>query len=199
MPWEVHARQRLIKPAPYDKRSRLPFQKRLPTKVKKCAVEQWPPFYRYDYDLESLWWILLWTCLFRVPHLLAQGFGVLIFTYTSEPSLQRTDLMMTLEDQRIASNIPPQLEELVFFIHDLHATLYTNYASIPTDDYSYLEIHEQFWGTLHRMINTVSTMDDIRFFDPMISNEENSIDELAEVDEEPVEDEVGEKSETASS
>ena len=168
MPWEVHACQRLIKPAPYDKNSRPSLQERLLTRSSKMkrVEEQRLPFYRYDYDLESLWWILLWTCLFYVPYPPAQEFGVLIFTDASEPSFQRTMVMRTPENQRIAFSIPPQLEELVPFIHDLHATLYLNYASVSTDDYGCLKIHEQFWSALCSMIDTVGTMDDIRFFDP---------------------------------
>ena len=63
MPWEVHSRLRLIKSTPQSRRF---IYDLLSSRVAYGAEEQWPPFYRYDYDLESLWWILLWACLFCV-------------------------------------------------------------------------------------------------------------------------------------
>jgi len=132
MPWEVHSRKRLIKPAPpsdsfYDILSASS------SRVVYGAEEQWPPFYRYDYDLESLWWILLWACLFCVSsdrEDSAHDFGFRIFTYTSQPSMDRTDVMQTPNNAQIQQFVPPQL---VRFIHALHISLYRSYATAPNN------------------------------------------------------------------
>jgi len=52
MPWEVHPRQRLINPAPYSER--FIDDEFLSSCVKRGVVMEWPPFYQYNYDLESL-------------------------------------------------------------------------------------------------------------------------------------------------
>jgi len=63
MPWEVHSRSRLReKPALYDESSMSTVEEFEPadsSNEDEDVEKQWPPFYRYNYDLESLWWILL--------------------------------------------------------------------------------------------------------------------------------------------
>ena len=164
MPWEVHSRRRLINPAPpsdsvYD----------LLSANSSCVVhvaeEQWPPFYRYDYDLESLWWILLWACLFCVSSNddSAHELGFRIFTYTSQPSMDRTHVMWTLPNAQIQQSIPSQLNKLVSFIHGLHILLYCSYATAPNNVNDYLEgIHHQFWYGLNEMQQSVNAMGDIK-------------------------------------
>ena len=170
MPWEVHARRRLIKSAPYGENS-MPtiaeFVRASSSDEDEDVEEQWPPFYRYDYDLESLWWILLWACLFCVSHPPAQDFGARIFTYTSVPSQERTEVMETLRSKKIQRYLPPQLKRLVPFIHALHAWLHRSYASTPNDVNGYLEkIHRKFWSALKQMRQCVEGMSDITLSDP---------------------------------
>ena len=162
MPWEVHSRKRLIKPAPpsdsfYDILSASS------SHVVYGAEEQWPPFYRYDYDLESLWWFLLWACLFCVSsdrEDSAHDFGFRIFTYTSQPSMDRTDVMQTPNNVQIQQFVSPQL---VRFIHALHISLYRSYATAPNNVNGYLEgIHHQFWYGLNEMQQCVNGMGDIK-------------------------------------
>ena len=170
MPWEVHARRRLIKPAPYD-RSSMPtiaeFVRASSSRKDEDVEEQWPPFYRFEYDLESLWWILLWACLFRIPYRPAQDFGAQVFTYTLVPSQERTDVMETLHSMKIQRSLPPQLKGLVPFIHALHAWLHYSYASAPPDDVDgYLtEIHQSFWDILCEVQKCVDEIGDITLSD----------------------------------
>ena len=165
MPWEVHPRQRLINPAPYSER--FIDDEFLSSRVKRGVVMEWPPFYRYDYDLESLWWILLWACLFCVSSDIdtedsPRNLGLRIFTYTSQPSQDRTRVMQTPYSEEIAERIP--LDELISYIHALHAFLYRSYATTPNDVDGYLEgIHQSFWRYLNMMQNCVSKMGDIKF------------------------------------
>jgi len=170
MPWEVHARRRLIKPAPYGENSMSTVEEFEPVDSSdedEDVEEQWPPFYRYDYDLESLWWILLWACLFCVSHPPAQDFGARIFTYTSVPSQERTDVMEIPRSKKIQRSFPPQLKRLVPFIHALHAWLHCSYASAPPGDVdSYLmDIHRPFWNILNKMQECVNEIGDIALSD----------------------------------
>ena len=170
MPWEVHSRCRLReKPAPYGESSMSTVEEFEPagsSDEDEDIEEQWPPFYRYDYDLESLWWILLWACLFCVSHPPAQDFGARIFTYTSVPSQERTNVMQTPRSKKIQRYLPPQLKRLVPFIHALHAWLYRSYASVPDDVDGYLEkIHRKFWSALKQMQQCVDKMGDITLSD----------------------------------
>ena len=165
MPWEVHSRQRLIQPSPPSDKFIHDQFLLASSGVVWDAEEQWPLFYRYDYDLESLWWILLWACLFRVssdrgdP---AHNLGFRIFTYTSQPSLDRTHVMRTPYNAEIAWSIPPQLERLIPFIHALHALLHRSYATAPNDVNGYIkEIHQSFWRYLNMMEDCVNEMGDI--------------------------------------
>jgi len=129
MPWEVHSCQRLIKSTPHSRRF---IYDLLSSRVAYGAKEQWLPFYRYDYDLDSLWWILLWACLFCVSSNrrdLTHDLGYRIFTYTSQPSPDRTYVIQTLYNVDIKQSVPSQLERLVAFIHALHAWLHYSYVS----------------------------------------------------------------------
>jgi len=190
MPWEVHSHQRLReKPTSFDIRYSIFHVLGSPLLIKTVppseriddefllasssrvlyAEEQWPPFYRYDYDLESLWWILLWACLFCVSSDIdtedsACNLGLRIFTYTSQPSMDRTRVMQTLHNAQIQRSVPPKLNALVYFVHALHAFLYRSYATTPNDVDGYLEgIHQSFWRYLNMMQNHVSKMGDIDF------------------------------------
>ena len=170
MPWEVHSRSRLReKPAPYDESS-MPtiaeFVRASSSDEDEDVEEQWPPFYRYDYDLESLWWILLWACLFCVPHQPAQDLGARIFTHTLVPSQERTNVMQTPRSKKIQRYLPPQLKRLVPVIHALHAWLHRSYASVPGDVDGYLtEIHRPFWHILDQMQKCVDEIGDITLSD----------------------------------
>jgi len=160
MPWEVHSCQRLINSAPYSER--FIDDEFLSSRVKCGVVIEWPPFYRYNYDLESLWWILLWACLFCVSSDIDTedspcNLGLQIFTYTSQPSQDRTHVIQTPYSEEITERIP--LKKLISYMHALHAFLYCSYATTPNDVDGYLEvIHQSFWRYLNMMQNCVSVI-----------------------------------------
>ena len=110
MPQEVYSHQRLIDSILHS--GRFIDDQLLSTSsfsVKHSVVRQWPPFYQYNYNLESLQWILLQACLFYVfsnRKDSAYRLGSWIFTYTSQPSLDRTHVMQISYSEKIIENIP---------------------------------------------------------------------------------------------
>ncbi|KAF7776855.1 hypothetical protein Agabi119p4_5248 [Agaricus bisporus var. burnettii] len=64
------------------------------------------PRYRFQHDLESLWWVALWILIYRVVHPAGQGISGLIFTHTSAPSLARRHMF---EGKRVGETLEQNL------------------------------------------------------------------------------------------
>ncbi|EKM75060.1 hypothetical protein AGABI1DRAFT_109663 [Agaricus bisporus var. burnettii JB137-S8] len=64
------------------------------------------PRYRFQHDLESLWWVALWILIYRVVHPAGQAISGLIFTHTSAPSVARRHMF---EGKRVGETLEQNL------------------------------------------------------------------------------------------
>ncbi|KAF5364010.1 hypothetical protein D9756_001069 [Leucocoprinus leucothites] len=167
MPWEVHSGQPLrdlqAPLFPPGSRAGKPFGPFvLPNNIPKC----WPPFYRFDYDLESIWWVILWTLLFRVPYKPARDLSERVFTYSTKPSDDKTSIFKIQGHPSINEAMHPALKMLVSPIQWLHALLWGSYAQAPEGINGYLQIYNNFWTILEQVPGLVNKIVDFEFSDP---------------------------------
>jgi hypothetical protein len=161
MPWEIHANDRLYLPAhgllPVGKVkvANLPKRTPRPAAQRSSRLAQWPPFYRFDYDLESLWWIFLWIVLSRVLHKPARDLSEVVFTYSTRPNPGRTKIFKDLEDPSILEAMDPKLETLAHPIYTILSLLHSSYREIPDSLDHYLKTLANFWDILQDMASLI--------------------------------------------
>ncbi|KAJ3575710.1 hypothetical protein NP233_g915 [Leucocoprinus birnbaumii] len=162
MPWEIHSGLTLHNRAPVlftsFQEEDLPSSDDFPIN----PVLSWLPHYRFDYDLESIWWIILWTLLSRVLHGPAQALSCEVFTYAARPSTKKTDIFTQPRHPDIAASTSPHLQSLTKSISLLHHTLFSYYALDPAGLGDYLGIHGKFFQILGDMMLEVKKIGDFK-------------------------------------
>ncbi|KAF7776468.1 hypothetical protein Agabi119p4_4861 [Agaricus bisporus var. burnettii] len=90
------------------------------------------PRYRFQHDLESLWWVALWILIYRVVHPLGQKVSEKIFTPSSTPSLARRQLFTGKRVMgTLAQNLHPSLnvEDIINPMESIPRMLYDSYLT----------------------------------------------------------------------
>lgn len=140
-----------------------------------------PPVYNFQHDLESIWWIFVWTVTCRVPHEPSVAFGRTIFQNLMEPPLARLKFLEDTITQRFMwcllsplQQLAGPLEVLRSFMVDAYS--YRRKANGLADLSSYVKAHQGFviffekvkqsqaaWGdtfltTYHRPVATMTSV-----------------------------------------
>lgn len=124
MPLEIHRLRINFKPRPYTrslaKNKEGNFRTSQPFIPPVKAHQKTPsPKFRFQHDLESLWWILVWILLYRVGGETAHTLMKKIFTYNDTPSEART-AFSTQDVGTLVDYIHENLKFLVPVIIGLH-------------------------------------------------------------------------------
>ncbi|KXN82899.1 hypothetical protein AN958_01968 [Leucoagaricus sp. SymC.cos] len=127
MPFELH-NGHLLYPQPsgtaYDPRNPFSAPTRKPSGTTRT---QGPPFYRYEYDLESLYWILVWLVL-RIKHAPSNRLLFEIFRFGDQPSRLRRQVFVNMEDTQIYDAMDPVIKTgFEDPIHIIHGQLLRSY------------------------------------------------------------------------
>ncbi|KXN82897.1 hypothetical protein AN958_01966 [Leucoagaricus sp. SymC.cos] len=92
------------------------------------------PKYRHEYDLESLWWILVWIVL-RVKHEPSNKLLGHIFKFSYKPSKTRQDIFTCTEDSLIYDAMEPTIKQefgsCVYVMHLQFHDSYDHYTTMP--------------------------------------------------------------------
>ncbi|KAJ3561933.1 hypothetical protein NP233_g9889 [Leucocoprinus birnbaumii] len=110
-----------------------------------------PPFYRFDYDLESIFWIIVWALLTLIQYELGQTLSHQVFTYGPIPSHHRTQLFENQGLALIVKNIVPLVAEFIAPLQWVHLTLFTAYKHVRRNHDDYLATHSQIWKYILEM------------------------------------------------
>ncbi|KXN82898.1 hypothetical protein AN958_01967 [Leucoagaricus sp. SymC.cos] len=131
MPYELHAGvliRNMFLQSELDIDPSNPFGVRIPMPPETTEFEG-PPFYCYEYDLESLWWILVWIVL-RVMHLPSIRLLYEVFRFGARPSKVRTSVFTIMNDSRLYKAMEPTIKaEFDAPIRVMHTQLFKCYRT----------------------------------------------------------------------
>lgn len=173
MPYEIHSS--ILVDAPQVKL--LPLQQVKPfthrqTKVELPRDEQapCPVKFRFQHDLESLWWVMIWIVLYRVGGEDALRLVKMIFTYSRVPSIPRARFFL-YRTPDLNAHLDTQLEALAPFFVEIQKILLSLYSSKETTGnlpayVEYGKIYEQVWTALTHVFALVAEIQDVTFLDP---------------------------------
>ncbi|KAG9218193.1 hypothetical protein CCMSSC00406_0005874 [Pleurotus cornucopiae] len=140
-----------------------------------------PPVYNFQHDLESIWWIFVWTITCRVSHEPSIAFGRTIFQNLMEPPLARLRFLEDTITQRFMGCLLSPLQQLAGPLEVLRSFMvdaysYRRRANGLADLSSYVKAHQGFviffekvkqsqaaWGdtvltTYHRPVATMTSV-----------------------------------------
>ncbi|KDQ22354.1 hypothetical protein PLEOSDRAFT_1068715 [Pleurotus ostreatus PC15] len=108
-----------------------------------------PPVYNFQHDLESIWWIFVWTITCRVSHDPSVAFGRKIFQNLMDPPLTKLNFLEDPISEEFMGCLSSPLQQLASplevlrcFIYD--AYLYHQTANDLADLTSYIDAHQGF-------------------------------------------------------
>ncbi len=128
MPLEIHSADRL-----YDEPEDMPL---VPTRKRGVgsvegvsSFRKKPPRFRFQHDLESLWWIALWILLYRIKHPAALKVAKLVFTYGKIPTQNWKNFFTdTGFASHLKSIIPTEFSSFVVDLADIRTALHSSYT-----------------------------------------------------------------------
>ncbi|KAL4259871.1 Fungal-type protein kinase domain-containing protein [Pleurotus pulmonarius] len=108
-----------------------------------------PLVYNYQHDLESIWWIFLWTVLSRVPHEASVEYARPIFQNIMTLSDARSQCLLEEIEAPLQLCLHPSLKRLSQPLDQLRELLHTSYLGRRrkgklADVTSYVGIHRYF-------------------------------------------------------
>lgn len=93
--------------------------------------------YNFQHDLESIWWIFIWTATSRVPHGPSMNFANKIFKHTTTLSKERADCMIKDISGPLNDCLDPLLRCLALPLEKLRKFMYAHYVRRASDDKLY--------------------------------------------------------------
>lgn len=130
MPWEIHASERLyvgdvVEPPDIGEFNSFLFEPQSQEDNGKPP----PPRFRFQHDLESLWWVALWIVLCRTKHPKALEVADVVFTYNEIPTPDRRRLFTNKAFAPfLTSIIPAEISPLVGGLDNIRAMLHFSYV-----------------------------------------------------------------------
>lgn len=126
--------------------------------------------FRFQHDVESLWWVALWILLYRVGGVEALKLTARIFTNTDTPSKARENFF-TEKGDGLKDYIHEELKPLIHPILDIRATLYNSYNNKEKsenimDPTQYRQIYVDVWARLSELIQDAVNIEGVSFQDP---------------------------------
>ncbi|KAF4581317.1 Peroxisomal membrane protein PAS20 [Pleurotus pulmonarius] len=118
--------------------------------------------YNFQHDLESVWWILLWSATSRVSHTPSIDWSRDIFRNTMTPSQARLDCLLLSIAATLKANLHPSLQSFVAPLEVLRTNIYTEYierrnVQAMSDHTSYIRIHRIFDAFFNSIRRTRAT------------------------------------------
>ncbi|KAF5363407.1 hypothetical protein D9756_001071 [Leucocoprinus leucothites] len=168
MPYEMHSGQKIyIQPPVAPTRSDFtggPSAQR-PVYVANQFQEE-TLIFRFSYDLESLWWIMLWFFLARLNHLSAYNLARCVFTYGIRPSDMRGTIFKTGSGTSIISTaIAPELTAIYPLAEQIRVQLLISHAQVSPNSQDYAILYGTYWWYLCHMVTDVEPLKDLPFID----------------------------------
>ncbi|KAG9218182.1 hypothetical protein CCMSSC00406_0010224 [Pleurotus cornucopiae] len=105
-----------------------------------------PPVYNFQHDLESIWWIFVWTITCRVSHEPSIAFGRTIFQNLMEPPLARLRFLEDTITQRFMGCLLSPLQQLAGPLEVLRSFMVVAYTYRRKANglSSYVKAHQGF-------------------------------------------------------
>lgn len=118
------------------------------------------PKFRFQHDLESLWWIALWIVLYRVKHPVALELADDVFTEDECPTQDRIDLFTNNAFARQLKPVTPsELSAVVQNLNKIRLMLYFSYVDdsfsgdgVMFDSATYSEIYVIVWVAVDKAV-----------------------------------------------
>ncbi len=176
MPLEIHRAERLYIPHPsmphykgeVRAQSGSTFANGVgPEEEDSDSDDEFPPKFRFQHDLESLWWIALWIVLYRVKHPAALAVAKRVFTYGELPSPRRSKLFAKPKFAKyLKSIIPKELSSFVESLSGVREILYFSYVDqrfsgdgVMSEAATYSDIYLHVWGGFNKLAQEAQTIE----------------------------------------
>ncbi len=123
-------------------------------KVSTAPASQNGVVYNFQYDLESVWWIILWTFLARVAHVPGQEYALCVYVNRLENTTERQLIILsagylTSKRKKFHKGLRPFVPYMAGLCNDLRrAYTYREEAGQVMDPASYVEIYLIMGGFL---------------------------------------------------
>jgi hypothetical protein len=179
MPWEIHSSRR-VPPTQNRKRHMInernqqddPFARSTASRTirHQRGIIRRPIKFRFQHDLESLWWVAVWILLYRVGGNKALQLAGKIFTHTNTPSEERTAFFIE-DDDGLFAYIHEHLKFLTSTVFDVRDALIDSY----TDEQKttnllvheeYTTIYNQVWSGFSALIGDAIRVEGVIFQNP---------------------------------
>ncbi len=139
-----------------------------------------PVKFRFQHDLESLWWVALWILLYRVGGIAALVLAREIFTHGKIPSEERVAFFESRDDD-LTGIIREELKPLVAVILDIRGIIGDSYLDIEkTQNFmkpsTYSDIYRDVWPAFVTLASMAIAIGGVDFQDQP-SSLESSTDE----------------------
>ncbi|KAF4623719.1 hypothetical protein D9613_001461 [Agrocybe pediades] len=120
-----------------------------------------PVVYNYQHDLESVWWLLLWTLVDRIPHWASCVYSQGIFQNSMVPSLKRYQAFTAPIEHDLRMNLKPSVSDFAAHMEQMRELLFNacilrEQKNRLDDRNSYVAIHENMYE-LFRLIHEDNT------------------------------------------
>ncbi len=114
-----------------------------------------PVVHNFLHDIESIWWVYLWTILALVNHSPSNSFAAIVFEDTFNPSLVRGEMLTTSISNRLQQHLHPMLQQLVQPVDAVRSQLFQTYRKFK--DPSELSVYSPFYGLLLGLVDRTPT------------------------------------------
>ncbi len=175
MPWEIHSSTPLYVPPEDPKKHDKNVDIFTSTTTSTPTVRNKAPGachvkFRFQHDLESLWWVALWILICRVGGDTALELGKQIFTSSDIPSKDRTGFFRSADDD-LTEIIHRGLRETVPAVLDIRGFIRNSYldpAKFETlENFEpYHDIYDDVWAAFVSLIREIREVKGVDFQDP---------------------------------
>ncbi|KAF9556343.1 hypothetical protein CPC08DRAFT_820547 [Agrocybe pediades] len=120
-----------------------------------------PVVYNYQHDLESVWWLLLWTLVDRIPNWASYVYSQGIFQNSMVPSVERYTAFTASIAHNLRMNLKPSVSDFAAHMEQMRELLFNacilrEQKNRLDDRNSYVAIHENIYE-LFRLIHEDNT------------------------------------------
>ncbi|KAF5363406.1 hypothetical protein D9756_001070 [Leucocoprinus leucothites] len=169
MPFEIHSGKRIfLKPPTMLNASDVPDKLSIHTLIPVAGGQSQKDslFFRFSYDLESLWWIMLWFFLARADSSPAATLFCSIFTYSIKPSDERGAVFLaSSDDTTVLDAIVSKLQPLYPWVQAIRLQLVGSYAQPSPDLGDYALLYGVYWKFLCPLVDGAESLKDLPFID----------------------------------